>query len=108
MIDIGMTRLLLPGIGSAALAGIIGTSIASIYNYTANRLWTFKSTDPKVLQEGSRFVTVLVSSWILHAVLYSSFVTLSHSWLESKIATSGLLIFWNYYWHKRWTFGKVR
>lgn len=103
-LDLTVSYLVIRSFGRPYAAGIVGLLVASVFNYGFNRLWTFRSRDPKIAREAARFYTVLLVQGVIHALIYSLLLPLLGFWLYAKLLTSAIVVFWHFLGHKFWTF----
>lgn len=116
LVDFGLTALSLSVLGLGEyLSNAIGFVLAASFNYTLNRLWTFRSQNPNVRGEFIKFLTVStiglgINSLVLF--LYLRFVGvgldvggyhIQDFWIAKVLAT-GVVLFWNFFINKHYTF----
>lgn len=90
---------------------IVSWVLAVTFAYWANRVFVFKSKDPKILGEIARFVAARVATLILEAVFLWFFITLlamnSDTWVVVwTVVTQVLIIIGNYVFSKIVVFKK--
>lgn len=115
MLDFGLLTLLklagLPTLAANSLSFIAGLA----NNFTWNRLWTFgDSVQPDWRRQLVQFaiislVGLTLSNIIvlsLEGVLGSLFGHPAWGYLPAKVIATGVVVFWNYFANRRWTFKK--
>jgi len=90
----------------AIWAGIASFVIVSIYNFAANRAWTFAATDGKLAHQGAKFGIISGIGAAGHIGIYSGLTLLTGQWLVAKVVAAGTVMIWNFVGHKYWTFRK--
>ena len=85
---------------SATLAFII----ASIYNYTLNRNWTFKADGNQKKQFPVFFIMGAIGLFIKNSILYWSVDILNMWYIYGKIIATAVVTFWNFFVNKYFTF----
>ena len=95
------------GIVYLALAHIISFCVAVINSYILNKYWTFKSDDKDVTVQFSKFMGVSIVGLILSTAILTLLVTYADfNELVAKVAAIIIVLFWNYFANKFWTFKK--
>ncbi len=84
---------------------LLAFSAAVLVSYVFNRIWTFRSTDPHVPRQCSRFAAVSIIGATLSAGLIFLLIDLYslHPLLANAI-TSCVVLSWNFLANKYWTF----
>ncbi len=78
------------------IASSTGFTIAATYNYFLNRIWTFQSTDPKVLIEYSTFIIIsIIGLGINNLFLYLFEKKLP--FYVAKLSAIGVTMVWNFF-----------
>jgi putative flippase GtrA len=99
IIDFGTTYLLKEKLSANKyLANSIGFCLAASSNFFLNRMWTFQSTDPKVIQQYILFIVISVigltiNNYIIH--LLSERLKISKFYF-AKLAATILVTLWNF------------
>jgi len=97
----------------AALASVMGFCVAVVNGYFWNSRWTFRDRERRAVhEEFVRFVAVNIVGALLNYSIVS-FVLLfdkhdPHPKLVfngAKILATGIVVFWNFFANRRWTFG---
>ena len=97
---------------SLSLAVFLGFSVAVVSNFTWNRVWTFPESRQRPI--GSQ----LVQFFIINAIglginevvvlgLHPVFNRVLHdpaSYMAAKIIAIGIVLFWNYFVNRKWTY----
>ncbi|PLX10126.1 MAG: glycosyl transferase family 2 [Marinilabiliales bacterium] len=79
------------------VANAIGFSTAASTNYLLNRIWTFESTNPKVMLEyGEFFLISMVGLAINTLILYILVSKFKWNFYFSKIFAIGFVTIWNF------------
>jgi dolichol-phosphate mannosyltransferase len=98
------------------LANSLSFSAGVANNFTWNRLWTFSDTKQADWQQQfSQFVLVsLVGLALNNAILLLLEFPLGNllgqpelGYLPAKVIATGLVVFWNYFANRHWTFRKT-
>lgn len=80
------------------VANAIGFTTAASTNYLLNRVWTFESTNPKVMVEYSEFILIsmigLAINTLILWILVSKF---KWNFYFSKIFAIGVVTIWNFF-----------
>jgi putative flippase GtrA len=79
------------------IANAIGFTVAATSNYFLNRIWTFRSHDPGILLEYSKFLFVSVIGLGINTLVLWMLVSLlrRHFYL-SKLFAIGVVMIWNF------------
>lgn len=106
VLDVGMVFLLVRFFNiHPVLAAFFGFWIAVINNFFLNKIWTFQDTSRNYRKQGIKFLIVslgglaLTLGWM--AIFYEVF---SIHYLVAKMLTSGIVLVWNFFANKYWTF----
>lgn len=84
---------------------LVSFAAAATSSYAFNRRWTFRSTNPNVLRELSQFVLVASSGAALNAgIFWLVVVRLGAPDIVGLFCATGLVMFWNFFANKYWTF----
>lgn len=79
------------------IANAIGFSTAASTNYLLNRIWTFESTNPKVMLEyGEFFLISMIGLAINTLILYILVSKFKWNFYFSKIFAIGFVTIWNF------------
>ena len=80
------------------VANAIGFTSAATTNYFLNRIWTFESTNPKVMVEYGEFLAIsLIGLAINTAILYLLVSKFKLNFYVSKIFAIGVVTIWNFF-----------
>ena len=80
------------------VANAIGFTSAATTNYFLNRIWTFESTNPKVMVEYGEFLGIsLIGLAINTAILYLLVSKFKLNFYVSKIFAIGVVTIWNFF-----------
>ncbi len=98
----------------AALASVMGFCVAVVNGYTWNSRWTFRDRKRKAVhKEFLGFVTVNVVGAMLNYSIVSLILMFDHQdphpkWVfnGAKVLATGIVVFWNFFANRRWTFGQ--
>lgn len=88
-------------------SAVWGFSISAIFNFTFNKLWTFrnKETGKQVINQAIKFSIVIMSGLIINtSIIYGLTEQVGIHWLLSWVFATGLLTFWNFGFNRLWTF----
>ena len=90
---------------NAVPSKLIAFSAAVVVSYTCNRAWTFRSGNPHIWRQFSRFLFVSIVGAALSAVAIYTLIDLlnGHPLIANGI-TSALVLSWNFLANKYWTF----
>ncbi len=79
--------------------------LATINNFTLNKFWTFKNTFGKVKHQYIKFMIISCVGLVLTIfTMYVLNYILGLWYMFSKVLTSGIILFWNFFGNKKWTF----
>lgn len=74
-------------------------------NFFFNKFWTFKNKEKNAVRQYIKFFTTACVGLLLNNLFLSLFVYTLHIWyIFSKLITSGIVFFWNFFINKFWTF----
>ena len=106
-VDFGFTYLLKEKFKwQKYLSNAIGFMMAATSNYILNRIWTFHSSDPKILIEYSQFMVIsLVGLGINTLVLWLIVSRLKWNFYFSKLMAIAVVTIWNFVANALITFG---
>jgi putative flippase GtrA len=80
------------------VANAIGFSSAATTNYFLNRIWTFESTNPKVMVEYSEFFLISMIGLVVNTlILYILVSKFKWNFYLSKIFAIGIVTVWNFF-----------
>jgi putative flippase GtrA len=109
-----LTLLKLAGLPTL-LANSLSFTAGLINNFTWNRLWTFSDTiQPNWRRQLAQFTTVSLVGLALSNIIVLSLENILGSlfgypewgYLPAKIIATGVVVFWNYFANRMWTFKK--
>lgn len=91
------------------VANAIGFSSAATTNYFLNRIWTFESTNPKVMVEyGEFFLISLIGLIVNTIILYFLVSKVKMNFYTSKVFAIGFVTVWNFFANALITFNPER
>lgn len=87
------------------IAKALSFIVSATSNYIMNRVWTFRSRDKQVLKQASKFFAVALVGLVLNNAIFYVITGMLHwnDFYGLAIAT-GLVLFWNFFANKKWTF----
>lgn len=88
-IDWFIFKSLYPQIGSVILTNLVSWPCSTLFNYTAHRLWTFKS-DQGYLKSGVRYGATLCGGYLLNTILVKISIILGISPGLSKVLAAAI------------------
>lgn len=87
------------------VANAIGFSTAATTNYLLNRVWTFQSTNPHVVQEFSRFFMIaLIGLGINSLIIWAMSGRFKVNFYVSKLVATVVVTAWNFLINAYFTF----
>jgi putative flippase GtrA len=87
------------------LANAIGFTLAATSNYVLNRIWTFQSNNPHVVQEFSRFfVIALIGLGINSTIIWLMNGKFKVNFYLSKLVATIIVTLWNFLINAYFTF----
>ena len=87
------------------VANAIGFSLAATTNYFLNRIWTFNSHNPHVIQEFSRFfIIALIGLGINSAIIWLLNGKFKLNFYLSKLVATLIVTLWNFLINAYFTF----
>jgi len=90
---------------SLLVATAMSFILAVINNYILNKLWTFRKSDRNYRKQFIKYFIVSVVGLVLTEICMAFFVYLIGFWyIASKLATSVIVLTWNFLANKNWTF----
>lgn len=110
LVDLGLLFSLTEFIGfhyliSAALSYTCGM----ITNYSLNKVFTFKNKNKKIVQQFGLFVFVALIGLGLNQLILWLLVEFVGLWyMLAKLISISIVMFWNFYGHKKITFGLIK
>ncbi len=89
------------------LAATLSFVVAASSSFLLNRYWTFRVQNSKFLKDYLKFFIVASGGWLLTIFLLFIFVD-KFSWYDllAKLLTVVIVINWNFFLQKYWTFRK--
>lgn len=88
-------------------SAIWGFCFSAIFNFTVNKLWTFRNKERgrRVVNQLVKFLVVIFSGLIFNtAIIYGLTELAGIHWLLSWVFATGLVTFWNFSFNRFWTF----
>lgn len=106
VVDFGITWLLKEKLGfNPYLANSLGFACAVFNNYLLNRKWTFKSKDPNIAKQFTKFLTIALVGLVLNNfIIYVLHDKLDLHFYLSKLIATGIVMIWNFWANKKHTF----
>ncbi|TSC93136.1 MAG: dolichol-phosphate mannosyltransferase [Candidatus Berkelbacteria bacterium Licking1014_7] len=107
----GLSRFLMTGFFSGQTLKQISKGLSFIIsataNYITNRKWTFRSRDQHIATQALKFYLVATAGLIFNNLIFY-FVTKILSWRDiwGLFFATGIVLFWNFFANKKWTFKK--
>lgn len=97
-VDFGVTWFTKEKLGvQKYVANAIGFSTAASTNYFLNRIWTFESTNPRVMMEYTEFLIIsLIGLGINTLVLWLLVSRFKMNFYLAKIFAIGVVTIWNF------------
>ena len=81
--------------------------LAASTNHVLNRNFTFKSTNPNIRSEYTKFLIVSIAGILTNlCIIYFLSDILELHYLLSKVIATGVVLFWNFLMNYHWTFNK--
>lgn len=89
------------------LANFISFLMAVIFSFTLNKYWTFRAHTRTIWAQYVRFIAVsVVALMIAQTLLYILVSVVSLHDLVAKAITTVVVVFWNFFLNKFWTFSE--
>lgn len=107
MIYAALTRLFLFWEEHYLIANFIAFSTATVNSYLLNKYWTFKDKSKKHSQQYAKFFTVSFIGLLLTEIILYMLVEAGMHDLLAKLLAIGVILFWNFFANKMWTFKKT-
>lgn len=80
------------------VANSIGFICAASTNYLLNRIWTFESTDPRIMTQYLVFVGIALAGLVINnGVIYLLNDRAKFNFYLSKLFAIGVVTFWNFF-----------
>lgn len=106
-IYINITRLFDFWSTHLTLATMTAFVIANMNSYIMNKNWTFKKYEKNNLQQYLKFLLTGSIGLLINALLFSILTHYCHIYdIYSKAIVAVIILFWNYFMNKYWTFNK--
>ncbi|MCS6929017.1 MAG: GtrA family protein [Saprospiraceae bacterium] len=105
-VDFGTTALLREIAGfNQYVANSTGFLCAVISNYTLNRVWTFRSRDPRVVAQFSKFfLASLIGLGLNNSLVYLLYEKAVVPFYIAKAIATGVVMVWNFWANYTFTF----
>lgn len=82
--------------------------VAVTWSYVINRIWTFRNRSANVSSQFIKFIVVSLSALALVTILLATFHRgLGINDLIAKALAIGIVMFWNYFLNRHWTFKTI-
>jgi len=89
------------------IANTLGFTLAATSNYILNRIWTFRSKDPKILLQYGKFFTISVVGLILNnSIVYLLHGRINFNFYFAKAVATVVVTLWNFFANYKFTFKK--
>lgn len=98
----------------AVTANVFSTATAFVFSFTANKKYTFKTTDTNIVREIALYIILtLIGLWVFQsAIIHTTLDPLTHIlWdnkilglVASKFLATGVSLVWNYFCYSRIVF----
>ncbi|PSR54417.1 glycosyl transferase family 2 [Adhaeribacter arboris] len=89
------------------LANSLGFTIACVSNYFLNRIWTFRSADPSIALQFSKFLLISLGGLILNnLIVYLLSEKAQLNFYVAKLCAIILILFWNFSFNYLYTFNR--
>jgi putative flippase GtrA len=89
------------------LASGIGFGLGAFVNYSLNYRWTFKS-HKRHKETITKFLFIAMIGLVLNSIILTLVIgMLQVHYLISQILATGIVLFWNFFVNKIWTFGEA-
>ncbi len=90
------------------ISSAFGGVISAVWNFLANKFWTFRNHDRgrQALGQMFKFIVVIGSGVVVNTLLvylFTDFGGLDYRW--SWVLATGFVTFWNFGFNRFWTFG---
>ncbi len=110
LVDFGVTGLLREVLGANQyVANSTGFLCAVVSNYALNRAWTFRSRDPRVAAQFSKFlIASLIGLGLNNTIIYLLYERAGVGFYVAKIIATGLVMLWNFWANYTFTFQQKR
>ncbi|MBS1487403.1 MAG: GtrA family protein [Bacteroidetes bacterium] len=105
-VDFGITYLIKEKIkANKYVANTLGFFCAATSNFLFNRLWTFESSDPAVVFQYAKFLTIsIVGVMLSNAIIYLLHEKWKWNFYVAKLVSIGIVLFWNFFANYFFTF----
>jgi len=107
VVDFGITFLLKEKLGlNKYTASSVGFCVAATNNYFLNRLWTFGNTDPHMLVQYVKFITIATIGVVLsNGIVWILYEKMKINFYGAKALSIAAVMFWNFLINTLYTFG---
>lgn len=97
-VDFGVTWVCRELLGiNQYIANSTGFMAAVISNYVLNRIWTFKSTDPRIARQFGKFLAIsLVGLALNNSIIYVLHERSGMHFYLSKLIATAIVTIWNF------------
>ncbi len=109
-VDFGVTSLLREVLDfNQYIANSTGFLCAVISNYTLNRVWTFRSRDPQVAAQFSKFlIASLIGLGLNNGIIYLLHELAHFHFYIAKLIATAIVMFWNFWANYTFTFNQKK
>lgn len=105
IIDFGLLYFLTDGLHIYYLiSATISFVIAAIYNYSLNRIWTFKSSGSRTKQVPIFFMVAILGVLFNNTIMYLGVEKVGLYYLLAKVFAAAVVTIWNFFGNKYLTF----
>jgi putative flippase GtrA len=88
------------------IANTTGFLVGAVFNFTANKMWTYQNTDMELSIQLGKFLTVALTALLMNnIIIYIMNDKMKFNFYISKITAVTLLMFFNFIMNLKFTFG---
>lgn len=88
------------------IANTTGFLVGAIFNFTANKVWTYQNTEMELAVQLGKFLTVALTALLVNnIIIYIMTDKLKFNFYVAKITAVTLLMFFNFIMNLKFTFG---
>jgi putative flippase GtrA len=97
-VDFGISKTLLQVARFPLLvANSIGFLVGEVLKYSINRYWTFHSTDPEIMLQFGKFISIsFIGLTMVNAIVYYLVKKKQQPFFRSKVLAMFVFMFWNF------------
>jgi len=110
LVDMGALFVLVSILEINLYISVVISFLLSVINwFLLNKFWTFENKNKRLKRQFVKFLIISLIWLLFTLTLMFLFVDLLNIYyLLSKALTSLIVLFWNYFWNKIWTFNESR